>query len=798
MGGVNIDKQDELIQLAKTISIDERKNILISFKETDLHVHIKELLGKMDSNNLIEITHGSEEHGNDLVMVKNDVFREIIIGVIVKVGNIGAKTKGKTDEIKSQVEQSLAHPVILKSIPDRILNISEVWIMISGNLTKGAYGRLEKEVMTKGNNIRIDFGIDWLVENFTNYYPQVFYEGMLMDFLADKILQLESSESMFTQRGKTLTDCFVDPLISDIGVPEKFDDETYRVIIEKQRFPFHKLKKIIKSGSKIIIFGDPGVGKSIALNKYVLDQLREAWASAIKKELSNKMEIPIKITASKFLTINSCEELIHHCIDPYTEIYNRINVTTLIVDGLDEVPSTNRDELLDKAKDFSKQFGCSLIISTRKTDLVKNPPEGFERCELLPFNYSQAIELYNKLILDQNILNALKKGLESIRYQVPMTPLSLFLLLKIVEARKEVPASITELYDQFSDIMLGKYDLEKGIMVLFEYHIKKKFLAELAFKEFFEKKRLEMLEIEFKSFLKNYANIYGWDEEQLVEFTWEIERAGILIHKKNMISFSHSSFLDYFGAFHIWDTREKIENLEDFIVKIYFEDFWRDVAFFYIGLQRKIEISLLNKIFEYPKEDLTTYAEKFLTGRLLQAGWHSTADAMFHGLQGAISYSPIIKEKFSKMIEKSEKPVPKILPDFLVMIMSDLSFGSMILLDKGESLFNSLASKPSYQNSYMMLSLLWSYHRFMSRENIQKSMNIILDVVEKIPESNIEEKAKIISLLMFISQEDETFIKILQKKQVKIIKNSPEIFKRLLGVSKKKGFRKKSDKLKTI
>jgi len=73
-----------------------------------------------------------------------------------------------------------------------------------------------------------------------------------------------------------------------------------------------------------------------------------------------------------------------------------------------------------------------------------------------------------------------------------MTPLSLFLLLTIVEARKEVPASITELYDQFNDIILGRYDVEKGIMVIFEYLIKKRFLAELAFKEFVEKKRLEM------------------------------------------------------------------------------------------------------------------------------------------------------------------------------------------------------------------------------------------------------------------------------------------------------------------
>ena len=113
--------QKELIQLAKTLPIEDRKNILISYKETDLHNHIKELLCNMDQNSLVEITHGSEEHGNDLVMVNKDIFRESVIGVVVKSGNIGGRTKGRIDEIKSQVEQSLAHPVILKTIPDKKL-----------------------------------------------------------------------------------------------------------------------------------------------------------------------------------------------------------------------------------------------------------------------------------------------------------------------------------------------------------------------------------------------------------------------------------------------------------------------------------------------------------------------------------------------------------------------------------------------------------------------------------------------------------------------------------------------------
>lgn len=783
--------QPELTLLARSLPIAERKKILSSFKETDLHGHLKELLGRMEPNSLVEITHGTEEHGKDLVMVRKDRFRESVVGIIVKSGDIKGKTKGKIDEIKSQVDQSLTHPIRLKSIPDRTLSVSETWIMIAGNLSKAAHERLELEVKAKGKNIETDFGLDWLVENFTNFYPQVFYEGKVMDFLEEKIFQLENVVDMFNQRGKTLSECFVEPLITVIDVPEKSDEESLDVIIEKERFPFSQLNTILHPRSKKILFGEPGVGKSVALAKFVLERLQEAWLSSVRKELPEQMKIPIIILANKFIEIDSCEALIQQYIYPHVEIYDRIKVTTIIIDGLDEVLSDKRKELLEKAKGFSEQLNCPLLISTRKTDLFKDPPIEFGSYELLPFDFNQAIKLYEKLTIDVEILYTLRKGLESIIFKVPLTPLILFLLLKIVEYRREVPASITELYDQFSDIVLGRYDFEKGIRVIFEHHIKKRFLAELAFKEFLEKKRLEMPEEEFNAFLTNYANLYRWNEKLLRVFIGEIGRAGILNFKEKVVSFRHVSFLDYCGAFYIWGNKEKFTNLEDFIVKIYFDDFWEDVAFFYIGLQREIDLSLLNKLFEFAEGDPKTFIDKFLTGRLLQAGWHSTSDTLYQGIQKAITYAPIIRKETENILEKSEKTIPKIYFDFLVMLLSNYSFGSRILLRVASDLLDALARKPSYQNAYMMLSLLWAIQRFLGKENIQNSINNILGVIDKISEPNIEEKARIFALLMIIGEEDEKLSKMLKRRVIQVFKRYPGIQHRLLGAPKRERLRGK-------
>jgi hypothetical protein len=784
--------QDALIPLAKALPEEERGEILKSFKETDLHGHLKALLGNMEPDSLVEITHGSEEHGNDLVRVNSDKFRELVTGIIVKSGDIGGKTKGRVDEIKSQVGQSLAHPVKLKAIAERTLSISEVWIMIAGKVTKGAHARIEKEIKPLSGNITC-FGLDWLVKSFTQYYPQVFYEGRIMDFLKEKITPLEESVPMFNLRGKNLSECFVGPTIRMTTIPKEEEDEEFLdVTIEEKKFPFSEFGTILSPKAKIILFGEPGVGKSVALNKFVLERFQETWTSAINKELPDKIEIPFLITANDFFKkIDDFKTLLDQYIHPHTEIFDRLRITVLIIDGLDEVPSGKRNEVLKKAEALSKQLNCPLLISTRKTDLVKNPPVGFETYELLSFNFKQAIELYQKLTIDIVILTALRRGLESIRYQIPMTPLSLFLLLKIVESRGEVPASITELYDQFSDIVLGRYDVERGIMVIFEYLIKKRFLAALAFEEFLEKERLEMPQKEFIDFVKKYAKLYKWDEVLLKKFVLEIERAGILNLTEKAVSFRHGSFLDYFGAHYIWDNREKFENLEDFIVKIYFDDSWEDVAFFYIGLQRKIDSSLLIKLFEFDEENLRTYVDKFLIGKLLQAGWHSTADTLYEGIQKAIIYAPVIREESAKILKKNEKTFPKICLDILVMLLSDHSLGSRILFRGEGDVFNNLAKSPSYKNAYMMISLLCAFERFLEKEDLQTSITKILGVLDDLPKENIEEKAGILTLLMIMSEKNKKLLSTLKRRLRNLFKAHPEMHKRVLGTPKREKFRKK-------
>jgi len=489
--------------------------------------------------------------------------------------------------------------------------------------------------------------------------------------------------------------------------------EQLPLFIQEQKIPFSKLQAVLKEHEHIILVGDPGTGKSGALAKMTIDLFRKGYKLLTRDSSKNqqKVEIPILVTAKDVVQADDVESILDNYF-PSQAIRERFTIQVLMVDALDEIPSLCRNEVIEKAEAFSEKLSCSLIITSRKIDIVKTSPEGFKKVELLPFEFGQACTLLERVLAEPQKLAAIRDELERIQFQLPLIPLSLMLIVELVEQNKEIPASVTEIYDRFHDIALGRWDQEKGIEVLFEYYIKKFFLASLAYHEFLSKGRLEIEREEFEKAYEHYAKQYTWDTEKLEGFIKEIERAGIL-DIKTTVTFRHRSFLDYFAAVYIFQRQDEFENLNDFLVKIYFDDNWEETVFFYVGLKREINRLLLEKILTFESETLSSYVDKFLCGKLLQAGWHSTTDLKSFGIEQASTFAPIIRDKFLNFIEKTERKgqkllsfpeiapekrgtkIPKIFADIFVLMFSELSFKSMVLFNEVKSLFDTLLNESS-------------------------------------------------------------------------------------------------------
>src|SRR6266853_3538019 len=268
-----------LSQRAERLPREQREQILVAYKETDMHRHLKQLFQAVEPNYTIEITHGDEEFGKDLVIVREDSVSLDVVAVIVKRGDVKGKTAGDVDdvakrtggvlkgskkasldEIRSQIRQAEIHPAEMRSIYAR-LPVNQVMVILVGLISKNARERLEHEVP---NNVSIR-DLKWLVDMFTAHHPQVFFEAELITFMRTLDEKLERHH-LFSRSQIPLSQCFVDPVVVNHSLPITFD-QTLKLSAERRRFKFAQLEELLQPGRRILLYGDPGTGKSSALRK---------------------------------------------------------------------------------------------------------------------------------------------------------------------------------------------------------------------------------------------------------------------------------------------------------------------------------------------------------------------------------------------------------------------------------------------------------------------------------------------------------------------------------------------------
>jgi hypothetical protein len=291
----------QLRQEAKLISTETRRAILAAIVETDLHDLLASLFRAMNPEFWVDVTHGPKELGKDLVVVRTDPLLTDVAGVVVKRGDIKAKTLGDVDllvervtnvltakgeaitkEIVSQVRQTKNHSAELAN-RIRDLKCSRAIVVLAGEMSGNARKRIQTEVGTMGDV----HDMTWLVDSFTEFYPQVFFEARAVDYLYDAINAMEK-DTFHARTGKTLTECFVEPVIAPLDRELSLDDATHLVTMRKRRVHFSQLHSTLTIKRRILLIGDPGSGKSKAVAKFCIDGYRAAVNKMTRREKDPK------------------------------------------------------------------------------------------------------------------------------------------------------------------------------------------------------------------------------------------------------------------------------------------------------------------------------------------------------------------------------------------------------------------------------------------------------------------------------------------------------------------------------
>lgn len=775
---------------ARRLPYDVRKNYLLSLPETEMHEELKTLFERMDDNDLVEVTHGKDEFGRDLVVKHSDPWGyETYRGVVVKKGDPKGKLTGATagviDEVLMQVDKALSHPCPLREIGAGSVSISEIRVVFVGRLTSTASWRVENEVQTA--LVRV-FSVGWLIEKFTDYYPQVFFEGKLAEFIQEKVSFLETHRE-FPVKPSKLSASFVNPWVLEIESPLDLTEAVMEVF-RTRRLPFTKLEEIVDERKRILLIGDPGTGKSTALSKIALDMFESCLSFVCASRSREQVGIPVLIKATDIVS-KDIDELVDANIPP-EPVRSRVKVKVLLVDGLDEVNIDNRSTVVTKLQEFCDNYGCGLVISTRKVETLKEAIVPFRQYELLPFEYRQAVDFIRRLVDDTNLIRILEEGLRRDDLKMSLTPMSLELLIEIATIEKEIPASTTEVYERYTDIVLGRYDIARGVESVFEYFIKKKFLAELAWHEFYLRNRLVVSRGNFDSFVNQYTQRYKGIKVKFRQFLAEINRAGVL-QIGDTVFFRHRSFLEYFSALRLVGHQAEHKNLHDDVANLYFDYMWTDVAFYYIGTLREISNEIVKRLDRYDETQFESMILKALLGRLLQAGWYTPSEIKLQAMSIALRQTEHIRARLDSSIESERVPIPTIFTDFFIMALTEYSFGSRTFLDEVLVLSDELSAEGGCGSITNCLLLLWANRNRLPPSQLTQRVTTVLKALSELElMGKLTARDKYVSLFMLqhIEKEDARLLRQIRRKMLSVRKHYPGEIQRLLPAPGR-GIRKK-------
>ena len=375
----------------------------------------------------------------------------------------------------------------------------------------------------------------------------------------------------------------------------------------------------------LMVLGGPGVGKSTFLRKVGLE--------ALKRKNGNFQHecIPVFLELKRF-TENSIdiEALITHefkvCGYPYPEQMTKTTLESdkllLLLDGLDEVPRVNVDNVVSKIGDFVNQYGQNrFIASCRKAENVGGFIQ-FTNVEVADFDDSQIKRYIDNWFtstsnestqqLDSKITTAdlcwgmLNATEHRTTKELVRNPLLLTLLCVAYDKSQNFPLNRADLYKRVLNIFLEEWADEKRVRrdsLVSQYlnvSDEEYMLSEIAAKNF-EADRLLFKEKELVDQIKEFSELNSIplsnvDAHKVLE-SITVEQGFFVERLSGVYSFLHSTFHEYLTANYFVST----QSIQKLVTEHLHDKRWRKVFLFAGELMPEADSLLLEMEIETTK-----------------------------------------------------------------------------------------------------------------------------------------------------------------------------------------------------
>ena len=555
--------------------------------------------------------------------------KEKFSGIIVKNNSVTANTESILVPVKClyitfpfQLSGNIETEYIAQEVTKlrNEENANLVTIISQHHISNG----FQKAIAEIISNFEISFiGRDELIKLVDEHFPELWkHEDVeLLGYESDYKNNITNDNQLKklklpSEKCQRLLDIYISPRITS------YEEDPKTRTLKRRRID---IKELMNKQTPIIISGQSGAGKT-SLFKHIGQLLIDA-----NTQIENRKNLPVVLTAIDILEYNrNIGDLLEAKLEKYfhntkfQELVSKYKIT-IFVDSIDEFESKEQERILRQLTNLYTNKRIQFYVGTREEDKIKNltPVNNITSYEIRKFNLDQIKKFVSAFFRDDNKANNLLEALREnkIIEKLPITPLTLSLISLLYDENDyEVPATITDVYDNFNGLIIGKAVVSNKIELI-DVSFKERILSLYALKLLQTDNHTPLTSDEFIEYFKNYyahktPPIKGKIEDAL---EYMVHNTGILYLKdKKWVAFTHDSYMEYYAAVEIFKFNR---NLEDSLKDNFFDPHWQNTAIFYAGKAKDMPV-FLSKINDKIKkcQKLWQYLSAIQgTGYILQA-----------------------------------------------------------------------------------------------------------------------------------------------------------------------------------
>lgn len=546
--------------------LDKVKSLTDEVKE--LHPVLRELFRNMPNITDVNYTQGNREMGADFVLIKYDdmLMEQDYVGVIVKSTSI----KQNHEDVRRQIREcELSRPI---ENGKKEIFLNEIWVVTSQDITRSAQDSIHHE--HKNTKIKF-FDSEKIVKLLDRFYPSYwdFTNFNINKFVAKQLSLIETYSGSHSLTPQKFGHIEITQQI--IRIPP----DSNRKFRRKAQKPVALLDEI-KRNRFIYIQGSMGAGKSELIR-------------ATAKKLCEQQTLDNFVSVPYFTTYRELRDTDKDLCSLVQKIESELDDTTrtiiIFIDGLDETDEDmgeKVDFICSAASSISNLTHVKIVVTSRiiqQEKQIEKIEKHFDRFNICDLSYNIIINFIESLCINLKVSNKFKDDLQnsSLMKALPKTPLSAILLGRLLaENIKELPSTLPELYAKYTELVLGRWDIQKGNGSEKEYETIQRiisFVAGYMIENDFEFLGLRELETIFTDYLN--VRRTGQDAQTLIKsFISKTDIIGF-DHDKNAIFFKHKTFKEFFYA----TLQYQHKGIEAPINKP-FDLYWQGIEYFYLGI----------------------------------------------------------------------------------------------------------------------------------------------------------------------------------------------------------------------